>query len=233
MIKLKSNLNRFLFFFIFIHSCCFSQKFNYDLNNDGKPDTVILDTKNYQIKINLNKTESIFEIPEITSFEHIKLVEFKKNYINIHYYSSGVSSIDLFIFYKNKKWVLFSSLFFNPCQNCQSEIIETYENKTELLIDEVNEENIESIIFNKKGCRKFYQKNLHKLNEISYYVEKIIQTDYCIKQNTINNLLTNEPINKVNLSKYKKLYLKLKRINLYPEILQKAITNFEKKSKHK
>lgn len=232
MIRLKSNLNPFLFFFIFIYSCCLSQKFNYDLNNDRNTDKVTLDTKNQLVKINLDKTESTFEIPEITGYENIKLIQFKKNYINIHYYSSGVSSIDLFIFYKNKKWILFSTLFFNPCQNCQSELIETYENQTELVIEDVNEESIESIIFNKKGYRKFYQKKIPKLNEISHYAEKIIQTDYCIKQNTINNLLNNEPISKFNLSKYKRLYLTLKRINLYPEIVQKAIFNFEKKSNH-
>ena len=155
MIKLKNKL--FCMVLILFSINCFCQKFTYDFDKNGEKDTVKLDKENYAVNINLNNSRNSFEIPEITGYEKISLLKFKSEFINIHYSSSFVSTIDLFIHYKNNKWILTSTLFYSPCQTCENGEVKTCENIVNLDISKINEENIESIVFNEINCKKTYK----------------------------------------------------------------------------
>jgi hypothetical protein len=229
MIKLKNKL--YLIILILLSINCFCQKFKYDLDKNGIEDSVKIDTENYIINIDLNKSKSSFEIPEITSYEKISLNKFDSGFINIHY-SSSVSSIDLFVKFKNRKWILTNTLFYSPCQTCEDGEIKTCESSVNIEINKLTDENIESLVFNNINCRKLYynDKNLSVI-DLNKYANKIVLKEYILDETIINKTLEKYPINKKNIGMYKNIRKNLDKIKLSVENLDKNILIFAKKNK--
>ncbi|WP_310556319.1 hypothetical protein [Flavobacterium sp.] len=209
----------------------FCQEFNYDLDKNGEIDSVNLDKENYVVNIKLNKSNTSFEIPEITAYEKISLVKFKSEFINIHYSSSSVSSIDLFVQYKNKKWILTSTLFYSPCQTCENGEVKTCENIVNLDINKINEENVESIVFNEINCRKLY-KNIKGISvkDLNSYTSKILIKECVLNEIIVNKTLQTYPVDKKNILMYKSVKKTLDKIKLNVEKLNNDVLNFDNKN---
>jgi hypothetical protein len=226
MIKLKNN---FYSIFLFIYISGFGQDFNYDLDHDGKSDNVTLDLENYIVKIKFNDSNSLFEIPEIIGYEKVKMIKFRNDYINIHYSSSSVSSIDLFVKNINKKWILTSTLFYSPCQTCENKEVKTCENKLNLEIEKLNEDNVESMVFNQTNCRKFYQNSIMRLTDLYLYANRILMKDYCLNEKMITKIIDSQPVTSNNILEYKKIKILFSKVKISAPILDKKIAFFENK----
>ncbi len=227
MIKLKNKLYYVILILFSVTSFC--QKFSYDLDKNGNKDSVELDKENYTVNIKMNKSSSSFEIPEITAYEKISLVKFKSEFINIHY-SSSVSSIDLFVQFKNKKWILTNTLFYSPCQTCEDGEVKTCENSINLEMNKLNEENVESFVF-KNNCRKLFN-NVKDINvkDLNSYTSKILLKEYILNEEIINKTLEVYPVDKRNVMTYKKIKNVLDKIKLNVEKLNNDVSNFDNKN---
>ena len=228
MVNSKKRILLILLLSCSINSFC--QKLTYDLDKNGEEDSVKLDKENYIVNIKLNKSSCSFEIPEITAYEKISLVNFNSEFINIHY-SSSVSSIDLFVQLINKKWILTNTAFYSPCQTCENGEIKTCENIPNLDIKKLNEENVENLVFNNSNCRKLYT-NVKGLNvkDLNSYTSKIVIKEYILNELTINKTLEIYPVDKNNIVLYKNIKKNLDKIKLHVLKLNNNILNFDKKN---
>jgi hypothetical protein len=228
MIKLKNKLYYLLFTLLSVNGFC--QEFKYDLDKNGKEDKVELNKENYSINVNINDSICSFEVPEITGYEKISLIKFDPEIVNMHYSSSNVSTIDLLIRLKNKKWTLTNTIFYSPCQTCQDGEVKTCENVVSIELKKLNEDNVDSLVFNEINCRKLYVNvKVLSVKDLSAYTNKIISKEYILDIKTINKTLELYPINQANFFLYKKIKKSLQKIKFNASKLNQEILNFEKR----
>ena len=218
-----------LLLIIFAGFNSFGQKFKYDLDQNKQKDLVEFNQTNGNIKVTLNGVKYNFKAPEIAGYSKRRLVEFNENYINIGY-STSVSFIDLIIKFENKKFWLTNTVFYSPCQSCQNGEVKTCENVIKKEIKEINQNYINTLVFNDKNCRKLYR-NLKPVNldDLYLYVNKIVLKEYGLNQDALNEILLSNPVNKKNIGNYKKIRNTLQKIKFNSIKLEEAIMNFEKK----
>lgn len=212
----------------FISFNCFGQKFKYDLDNNKQRDLVEFNNANGNVKVTMNGEKYNFKIPQISGYSKTRLIEFNENYINIGY-STSVSFIDLIIKFENKKFWLTNTVFYSPCQNCQDGEVKTCENVIKKEIKEVNQKYINALVFNDKNCRKRFR-NLKPMNpeDLYDYVNKIVAKEYSLNQDSLNEILLSNPINKKNVDRYKKISNILQKVKFNTTKLDENIMNFKK-----
>ena len=156
-----------------------------------------------------------------------RLKNFDSQTIAIHY-SASISTIDLLLKYENKKWRLKNSVFYNPCQTCQDGEIKTCENEMNLEIDKITDENVESLVFAEKNCRKFKQNQKGmSVKELWLYTDKILVKEIILDAETIDKTLKLYPVKGDNIKTYKKIKKKLDAISFDTSHLHTEIEGFE------